>query len=54
MNNQGSIVLNLNFLNDYSLADDIYLRIDKLQSLCFMQTMLNSGDFILDTDVRFH
>jgi hypothetical protein len=54
MNNQGSIVLNLNFLNDYSLADDIYLRIDKLQALCFMQTMLDSGDSLLDTDVRFH
>jgi hypothetical protein len=54
MNKQGSHELNLSFLNDYSLEDDIYLRIDKLQALCSTQTMLDSNDAIPDTSVRFH
>ncbi len=54
MKKQAAHVLNLNFLKDYSLEDDIYLRIDKLQALCSTQTMLDSNDSIPDTSVRFH
>ncbi|MES2676177.1 MAG: hypothetical protein V4660_18210 [Pseudomonadota bacterium] len=54
MKKESNPVLNLNFLNNYSLEDDIYLRIEKLQALCSTQTMLDSNGVIPDTDVRFH
>lgn len=36
--------LNLSFLNNYVLEDEIYLRIDKLQALCSAQVILDSSD----------
>ncbi len=54
MKKESNPVLNLNFLNNYSLEDDIYLRIEKLQALCSTQTMLDSNGVIPDSDVRFH
>lgn len=47
-------VLDLSFLNNFSLEDDIYLRIDKLQALCSTQTMLDSNDSAPDPSIRFH
>ncbi len=54
MKKQDTPVLNLSFLNKYSLEDDIYLRVDKLQALCATQTMLDSNDTIPDPSMRFH
>jgi len=36
--------LNLNFINNYILEDEIYLRIDKLQALCAAQTLLDMNN----------
>ena len=36
--------LNLNFLNNYVLEDEIYLRVDKLQALCSAQIILDMND----------
>ncbi|MES2676182.1 MAG: hypothetical protein V4660_18235 [Pseudomonadota bacterium] len=54
MKKESNPVLNLSFINDYSLEDDIYLRIDKLQALCATQTMLDSNGASPDTHIRFH
>lgn len=34
--------LNLDFLNNYALEDEIYLHLDKLQALTALQTLMNS------------
>lgn len=34
--------LNLDFLNNYALEDEIYLQLDKLQALTALQTLMNS------------
>ncbi len=34
--------LNLDFLNNYALEDEIYLQLDKLQALTALQTLVNS------------
>ena len=44
MSKRASTELNLNFLNNYTLEDEVYLRIDKLQALCAAQVILNNGD----------
>lgn len=36
--------LNLDFLNNYALEDEIYLQLDKLQALTALQTLMNSAE----------
>lgn len=36
--------LNLDFLNNYALEDEIYLQLDKLQALTALQTLINSTE----------
>lgn len=36
--------LNLDFLNNYALEDEIYLQLDKLQALIALQTLMNSTE----------
>jgi hypothetical protein len=36
--------LNLDFLNNYVLEDEIYLQLDKLQALTALQTLMNSTE----------
>lgn len=44
MNKRADTTLNLNFLNNYMLEDEIYLRIDKLQALCAAQIIMDDSD----------
>jgi hypothetical protein len=46
--------LNLNFLNNYVLEDEIYLRIDKLQALCSAQIILDASDTTTARYTRVH
>lgn len=48
MKKADSAELNLDFLNNYALEDEIYLQLDKLQALTALQTLMNSAD---DPDV---
>ena len=42
MNKPAEPALNLNFLSNYVLEDEIYQRLDKLQALCATQIMLDN------------
>lgn len=44
MTKRAEPVLNLNFLNNYVLEDEIYLRLDKLQALCATQALIDNSD----------
>lgn len=36
--------LNLDFLNNYALEDEIYFQLDKLQALAALQTHMNASE----------
>ncbi|HEY8939550.1 MAG TPA: hypothetical protein VIM59_05160 [Cellvibrio sp.] len=36
--------MNLDFLKNYVLEDEIYLQLDKLQALTALQTLMNSAE----------
>ena len=36
--------LNLDFLNNFELEDEIYLQMDKLQALASLQTLFNTAE----------
>lgn len=36
--------LNLDFLNNYALEDEIYLQLDKLQALAALQALMHSAE----------
>ncbi len=44
MKGQAKGDLNLDFLNNYQIEDDIYLQLDKLQALISLQTLLNTAE----------
>ncbi len=44
MNEHAKGDLNLSFLNDYLLEDEIYQQLDKLQALVSLHTLLNTTD----------
>lgn len=44
MKEQAKGNLNLGFLNNYQIEDDIYLQLDKLQALVSLQTLLNTAE----------
>ena len=46
--------LNLNFLNNYVLEDEIFLRVDKLQSLCAAQILWEANDTTSARNIRTH
>ena len=46
--------LNLNFLNNYVLEYEIYLRIDKLHALCSAQIILEMNDLAPTRYSRAH
>lgn len=54
MDKRGDKKLNLHFLNNYALEDEIYLRMDKLQALCSAQILLDSGDTVPNRYIRTH
>ncbi|RYY01370.1 MAG: hypothetical protein EOO53_17905 [Gammaproteobacteria bacterium] len=54
MNKRTDATLNLNFLNNYVLEDEIYLRMDKLQALCAAQIVLDASDTATARYVRTH
>ncbi|AQT61084.1 hypothetical protein CBP51_10550 [Cellvibrio mixtus] len=41
--------LNLDFLNNYALEDEIYLQLDKLQALTALQALMHSAE---DSDMH--
>lgn len=47
MKEQAKGELNLSFLSNYLLEDEIYLQLDKLQALVSLQTLLNTGEISL-------
>jgi len=54
MDKRADTKLNLSFLNNYILEDEIYLRIDKLQALCAVQVILDMGDVATARYIRTH
>lgn len=54
MDKRADTKLNLSFLNNYVLEDEIYLRIDKLQALCSAQIILDSSDVAPTRCIRTH
>lgn len=54
MDKRANTKLNLSFLNNYILEDEIYLRIDKLQALCAAQVILDMSDVAPACYVRRH
>lgn len=54
MSKRASTELNLNFLNNYTLEDEVYLRIDKLQAMCAAQVMLNTSDTPMASHIRIY
>ena len=44
MKEQAKGELNLGFLNNYLLEDEVYLQLDKLQALFALQTLLNTTE----------
>ncbi len=44
MKKTDNVELNLDFLNNYALEDEIYLQLDKLQALTALQTLMNSTE----------
>lgn len=46
--------LNLSFLNNYLLEDEIYLQLEKLRVLTSMQTMLTSTDALPTREQYYH
>lgn len=46
--------LNLNFLNNYVLEDEIFLRIDKLEALCAAQILLDNNEIASARNIRTH
>jgi len=54
MDKRADTKLNLSFLNNYVLEDEIYLRIDKLQALCSAQIILDSSDTAPARYIRTH
>jgi hypothetical protein len=54
MSKRADATLNLNFLNNYVLEDEIYLRIDKLQALCSAQIIVDASDTAPARYVRMH
>lgn len=44
MKEQAKGELNLSFLSNYLLEDEIYLQLDKLQALVSLQTLLNTAE----------
>ena len=54
MDKRTDATLNLNFLNNYVLEDEIYLRIDKLQALCSAQIILDTSDTAPPRYARVH
>lgn len=54
MDKRADAKLDLSFLNNYYLEDEIYLCIDKLQALCSAQVMLDSSDTAPARSIRMH
>lgn len=54
MDKRTDMKLDLSFLNNYILEDEIYLRIDKLQALCAAQVILDSNDVAPARYIRTH
>ncbi len=54
MDKRADTTLNLSFLNNYVLEDEIYLRLDKLQALCSAQIILDTSDSIPGRYIRAH
>jgi hypothetical protein len=46
--------LDLSFLNNYILEDEIYSRLNKLQALCAAQIILDTSDVTPERYVRAH
>ena len=54
MDKRADMKLNLSFLNNYVLEDEVYLRIDKLQALCAAQILLDASDTVPARYIRTH
>lgn len=54
MDKRADTKLNLSFLNNCVLEDEIYLRIDKLQALCAAQILLDASDTAPARYIRTH
>ena len=54
MNKDANTELNLNFLNNYVLEDEIFLRIDKLQALCAAQVLWDTNEIASARNIRTH
>lgn len=46
--------LDLSFLNNYILEDEIYSRLNKLQALCAAQIILDSNEIATARYIRTH
>jgi len=54
MDKRADAKLDLSFLNNYILEDEIYSRLNKLQALCAAQIILDTSDIASARYVRAH